>query len=60
MDLSKVLAELRLELQNLEAAIQSLERLQEDKPRRGRPPKSLAHLSKAADRDGEDVPSEET
>jgi hypothetical protein len=48
MDLSKVLAQLREELENLDAAILSLERLQQDGPRRGRPPKVLSNLSKAA------------
>jgi hypothetical protein len=48
MDLSKVLAQLREELENLDAAILSLERLQQDGPRRGRPPKILSNLSKAA------------
>jgi hypothetical protein len=48
MDLSKVLAQLREELENLDAAILSLERLQQEGPRRGRPPKALSHLSKAA------------
>jgi hypothetical protein len=48
MDLSKVLAQLREELENLDAAILSLERLQHDGPRRGRPPKVLSNLSKAA------------
>jgi hypothetical protein len=38
MDLVKVLAELRSELDVLNQAIESLERLQEVKPRRGRPP----------------------
>jgi hypothetical protein len=40
MDLSKVLAQLRAELQNLDAAILSLERLQHEGRRRGRPPKA--------------------
>ncbi|HEY1340049.1 MAG TPA: hypothetical protein VGF59_21195 [Bryobacteraceae bacterium] len=40
MDLSKVLAQLRAEMANLDAAIQSLERLQEMPRRRGRPPGS--------------------
>ena len=45
MDLNKVLAQLREELNNLDAAIASLERLQvEGKRRRGRPPKILADL----------------
>jgi hypothetical protein len=47
MDLSKVLAQLREELENLDAAILSLERLQQEGPRRGRPPKVLSNLSKA-------------
>ncbi len=42
MDLDKVLAQLRAELENLDAAIVSLERLQTEGPRRGRPPKQLA------------------
>ena len=57
MDLSKVLAQLRLELENLDLAIASLERLAAQKQRsqteappepkrRGRPPK---HSSPAAD-----------
>ena len=42
MDIAKVVAELRLELANLDAAISTLERLQQSAPRRrGRPPKSL-------------------
>jgi len=41
MDLTKVLADMRSELENLDAAIESLERLQTDAPRRGRPPKVL-------------------
>ena len=40
MDLAKVLAQLHAELANLDAAIQSLERLQEMPRRRGRPPGS--------------------
>jgi hypothetical protein len=44
MDLSKVLAQLREELANLDAAIFSLERLQREEPRRGRPSKALTHL----------------
>jgi len=48
MDLSKVLAQLREELENLDAAIRSLERLQQQGPRRGRPPKVLSNLSKAS------------
>ena len=44
MDLTKVLAQLRAELDNLDAAIVSLERLQREGPRRGRPPKILAGM----------------
>jgi chaperonin cofactor prefoldin len=46
MDLSKVLEQLRKELEHLDAAIQSLERLQA-KVKRGRPPKMLTALRKA-------------
>ena len=42
MDLSKVLAELHWELERLDAAILSLERLDEEGRKRGRPPKALA------------------
>jgi hypothetical protein len=43
MDITKVVAELRQELANLDAAISTLERLQQSAPRRrGRPTKSLA------------------
>ena len=43
MDITKVVAELRQELANLDAAILTLERLQQVGPRRrGRPPKSMA------------------
>ena len=44
MDLAKVLAQLRDELANLDAAILSLERLQQvgAPRRRGRPPKALS------------------
>lgn len=38
MDLTKVLAQLRAELENLDAAIASLERIQNGSRRRGRPP----------------------
>ena len=44
MDLSKVLEQLRNELENLDVAILTLERLQEKSVRRGRPPKVLAGL----------------
>jgi hypothetical protein len=46
MYLHKVLAELREELANLDAAINSLERLQQDSHRRGRP-KTVSQISKA-------------
>ena len=46
MDLDKVLAQLREELENLDAAILSLERLQQPGPRRGRPPKALVRPRK--------------
>ena len=58
MDLDKVLAQLRAELQNLDAAIVSLEGLQSEGPRRGRPPKVLATARKtgslAANKAGSD------
>jgi hypothetical protein len=38
MDLTKVLEQLRAELENLDAAIASLERIQQGSRRRGRPP----------------------
>ena len=44
MDLSKVLEQLRRELQHINVAIASLERLQEKDVRRGRPPKILSEL----------------
>lgn len=44
MDLAKVLEELRRELEYLDAAITSLEHLQQTGPRRGRPPRALADL----------------
>ncbi len=58
MDLSKVLAQLRLELENLDLAIASLERLAAQKQRnraeaptegkrRGRPPKTAAAVPHA-------------
>jgi len=42
MDLSKVLVELRRELDRLDEAIRSLERLGKEGPKRGRPPKLLS------------------
>ena len=44
MDIVKVLEELRRELEHLDAAILSLERLQEKSVKRGRPPKLLSQL----------------
>jgi hypothetical protein len=44
MDLSRVLAELRWELERLDAAIVSLERLNEEGRKRGRPPKMVADI----------------
>jgi len=44
MNLTKVLEQLHAELADLDAAILSLERLQHEGRRRGRPPKSLAAL----------------
>lgn len=44
MDLEKVLAQLRAELENIDTAILSLERLQRRGVRRGRPPSWLANL----------------
>lgn len=46
MDISKVLDQLRKELEHLDAAIVSLERLQEKGVRRGRPPKATSELSR--------------
>ena len=42
MDIARVLAQLRAELENIDAAIASLERLQHGGRRRGRPPGWLA------------------
>jgi hypothetical protein len=47
MDLTKVLQQLHDELEYLDAAILSLERLQGSAHRRGRPPAVLAELKKA-------------
>jgi len=44
MDLSKVLEQLRQELDHLDAAILSLERLQAKAARRGRPPSILTEI----------------
>ncbi len=50
MDLQKVLAQLRSELENLDAAILSLERLQLNVRRRGRPPSWLNGNNKKSPR----------
>jgi hypothetical protein len=47
MDLTKVLAQLHAELANLDAAIESLERLKKEGRRRGRPPKALSDLKRS-------------
>ncbi|MGA3018358.1 MAG: hypothetical protein ABSF62_14660 [Bryobacteraceae bacterium] len=47
MDLDNVLAQLRAELENLDAAIVSLECLQTENRRRGRPPKMQAAARKS-------------
>jgi hypothetical protein len=44
MDLAKVLAQLREELEHLDAAILSLEQLHHGGRRRGRPPELLAEI----------------
>jgi hypothetical protein len=46
MDLAKVLAQLRSELANLDAAIESLERLRQLERKRGRPPAWPAPVKK--------------
>ncbi|HLK50504.1 MAG TPA: hypothetical protein VKT49_20330 [Bryobacteraceae bacterium] len=46
MDLQRILAQLRGELANLDAAIESLQRLQRTGNRRGRPPSWLGALKK--------------
>ena len=46
MDLAKILLQLHEELAHLDAAILTLERLQEGGKRRGRPPAWLAHTQK--------------
>jgi hypothetical protein len=47
MELTKVLAQLRQELDHIDAAILSLERLQAKEMRRGRPPKALIDFRKS-------------
>ena len=48
MDLSRVLEQLRRELSHLDAAILSLERVQQNSARRGRPPKLVTELRQNA------------
>lgn len=60
MDLSKVLTQLREELENLDAAILSLERLQQEGRRRDRPPKAPSHLSKATRAGSKDKAEDES
>jgi hypothetical protein len=57
MDLVRVLAQLREELANLDAAIFSLERLQQEggSRKRGRPPKAVSEWRKAARGDQSDA-----
>ena len=50
MDLAKVLAQLYAELQNLDAAIASLERIQQGSGRRGSPPEWLTKTRGAGGR----------
>jgi hypothetical protein len=47
MDLAKVLAQLREELENLDAAILTLERLRSGGRHRGRPPELLAEMRRS-------------
>ena len=53
MDVGKILAEMRLEREQLEDAIASLERLERPVKRRGRPPAWLAEIRKAQETDGQ-------
>jgi hypothetical protein len=50
MDLAKVLAQLHAELKNLDAAIASLERIQQGDRRRGRPPEGLTKTHTVGER----------
>jgi hypothetical protein len=52
MDVEKILAEMRLEREQLEEAIASLERLERPVKRRGRPPSWLAEIRKTQETDG--------
>ena len=55
MDLQRLLRDLRRELENLDAAIASLERLNASGKRRGRPPSVLTEAQKAAENTHERV-----
>ena len=57
MDFAKVLAQLREELQNLDTAIESLERLQQGGKRRGRPPAWIAQEKRPRSKMPPDLPS---
>jgi hypothetical protein len=46
MDLTHVLAQLHAELAHLDAAIASLERLQQESRKPGRPPKAISELKR--------------
>ena len=56
MDLTKVLAQLREELANLDAAIDSLEKLQSEGRRRGRPPKTVSEVKRSSKTEDEPAP----
>lgn len=56
MDLDKILTHLRTELQDLDAAIESLQRLQQRGKRRGRPPSWLSAAKKPGDAPGGSKP----
>ena len=56
MDLHKMIIELQAERERLDQAIEALERLSKNAPRRGRPP---AWLKKQTDESEEDDPAEQ-
>jgi hypothetical protein len=58
MDLGKVLAQLHDELDNLDAAIASLERIQQGNRRRGRPPEWLNKTRGAKTRSAPEGPGD--
>ena len=55
MDVEKILAEMRLEREQLEDAIASLERLERPVRGRGRPPAWLAEIRKAQETGGQNM-----